>query len=435
MSILPRGTHLGFLQFFEIYEDFHGPKCFSVKNDLEQLFLVYWSGDYESSNCSKWVYMPVSQKILDQLLREEVSFFDSFEKSHRLQRLMVVTTFPKGCDLKAKVETLTNENLGSVNLPPKDFSIDSSDLQSIAPESSWDFNLRIAKKSGKSNPDRNVVSKVLDAFSEIIESLMNDGTKNVAKIFPFTASYSSFDVKLGTSNHERASVAVEQLGTLLADVNTAEEKLSNLGLDPYRLKDLLDIVNLHKLELTLKPKTAELLKHPVIINADRLLPVIRDLERSTLTIIDSRKIPQANDLNRVIDIVKLRLDGGELLHENINGLSSKRQVSYYVHAAWCLGLLNKNKTVTSPGRVLCQKANKIAQYQYLADRMESSDFGWAWKKWAGVTTIADLKPSSAEQFIRECVKGLERGTIPRRATSLASWVKLLQKHRRVYSEE
>lgn len=430
MSVLPRQTILGHLNYFEIYDDFDGPKCFSVKNDLDQLYLVYWSGDYDDGDFSKWVYMPVSQKMLDELIREEVSFHKAFQSS---KRLMVVTT-PLRSGVSSTVEPLNDSNCECVNLPPVDFSIESEEIQSIAPESRWDFNLRIAKKSGKSNPDRSVVSIVLDTFSELIESLMNDDSKSDPKVFPLTATYGSFDVKLSTSNPERAEVAVEQLGIILSDVNSAEEKLANLSLDPYRLKNLLDIVNLHKLELTLKPKTSELLQKPVKISSDRLLPVIQKLEESTLTFVDSKKVPQANDLDKVIDIVKFRLNGGELKHENIDGLGSYRQVQYYVHAAWCLGLLHKNHTVTSPGRVLCQKNSKVAQYQYLADRVESSDFGWAWMKWAGVNTIAELEPTSAEAFIAECVKGLKRGTIPRRATSLASWLKKLQEHRRDYDD-
>jgi hypothetical protein len=429
MSILPRGTLLGFLSFFEIYDDFYGPKCFSVKNDLDQLYLVYWSGDYD--DCSKWIYMPVSQKILDELVREEVSFFKSFKES---KRLMIVTTCRLSSSGYPHVALLTDDNKHSVNLPPVDFCLEPESIQGIAPESCWDFNLRIAKKSGKSNPDRGVVSKILDAFCEIIESLMNDDSQRIPKVFPLTATYGSFDVKLGTSNHERASVAVEQLGALLADVESAEEKLSNLSLDPYRLKDLLDIVNLHKLELTLKPKTSELLQKAVTINADRLLPIILKLEESTVTFIDSNKVPQANDLDRVIEVVQLRLDGKKLKHEDIEGINSERQVSYYVNAAWCLGLLNKNKTVSSPGRVLCKKASMVAKYQYLAERMESSDFGWAWMKWAKVDSLAELDPSSAEAFIRECVNGLNRDTIPRRSNSLSTWLSTLQEHARVYSD-
>jgi len=428
MSVLPRQTILGHLDFFEIYDDFDGPKCFSVKNDLEQLYLVYWSGDYDEGQYSKWVYMPVSQRMLDELVREETTFHKVFGTS---KRLMAVHT-PLKPGVQTHVELIGDAKNSDINLPPASFSIEPDEIQSIAPESKWDFNLKIAKKSGKSNPDRSVVSRIFDAFSELIESLMNDDSKSTPRVYPLTATYGSFDVKLSTNHRERAEVAVEQLGVLLSDINSVEDKLSNLSLDPYRLKNLLDLVNLHKLELTLKPKTSELLAKPVTISADRLLPVIQKLEESSVTFIDSQKVPQANDLDRVIDIVKFRIKGGELKHENIEGLGSYRQVQYYVHAAWCLGLLHRNKTVTAPGRVLCQKTSRVAQYQYLADRLESSDFGWAWMKWAGVDDISELSPDTAEAFISECVKGLKRGTIPRRATSLSSWLIKLQEHRRDY---
>ncbi|MEZ8239992.1 DUF6575 domain-containing protein [Vibrio splendidus] len=33
MNLLPTGTQLGQLELLEVYEDFLGPKCFSVKNE------------------------------------------------------------------------------------------------------------------------------------------------------------------------------------------------------------------------------------------------------------------------------------------------------------------------------------------------------------------------------------------------------------------
>jgi hypothetical protein len=84
---------------------------------------------------------------------------------------------------------------------------------------------------------------------------------------------------------------------------------------------------------------------------------------------------------------------------------------------------------------LCHKNNKVAEYEYLAGRFESSDFGWAWMKWAKVNDIGELDPSSAEEFVRECVKGLNDATSARRATSLTSWLKILKSHRREYTED
>ena len=431
MKILPNDSYLGRLSFFEIYDDFFGPKCFSVRDELQQLYLVYWSGDYDEGTSTKWVYMPVSQRILDELLREEYSFNEAFSKS---KRLMVISTYSEERKQKTTVEALNEDNQHLVNLPPVDFSIDPEEIQSIAPESQWDFNLRIAKQSKGTSPDSSVVTKVIDAFNEIVESLMKGDSNNRPTVRPLTATYGSFDMKLGTSDHEKAAIAIEQLSALLEDADTIEEKLANLNIDPYRLKDLLDIVNLHKLDLTLKPKTSELLDKPVKISSASLLSVIKKLEETTVTIIDSTKVPQANDLDRVIDIVKHRMVGGELKHELIDGITSTRQVQYHTHAARCLGLLHNNNTITSAGRVLAQKSNQIAQYQFLADRVESSDFGWAWMKWAGVSSITDLNPKSAEPFIRECVKGLRRTSIERRASSLASWIAILKKYRRTYGE-
>jgi hypothetical protein len=429
MKILPNDTILGRLSLFEIYDDFMGPKCFSVRDDLQQLYLVYWSGDYDEGSSTKWIYMPVSQKILDELLREEYSFNKAFTGS---KRLMIVSTYSVERNHKTVVEAVNEENQQSVNLPPVSFCIDPEDIKSIAPESKWDFNLRIAKRSGKGSPTDGAVTKVLDAFGEIVKLLMKDGQNRQPNVYPLTAGYSSFDVKLSASNQDRAAVAIELLDSILADKDNIEEKLDEYGMDPYRLKDLLDIVNLDNLELTLKSKTSDILKNPIKISSINLLPIIEKLEKSNFTVIDSTKVPQANSLDRVIDIVKHRVDGGLLKHELINGIGSKRQVAYHVHAARCLGLLNSNNTITSPGRLLALKSSKKAQYQFLADRVESSDFGWAWMKWSGVSNITELDPRSAKKFIHECVKGLRRTSIDRRASSLTNWVLLLQKYRREY---
>ncbi len=431
MKTLPNDTFLGRLTIFEIYDEFYGPKCFSVKDELQQLYLVYWSGDYDNGRCSKWVYMPVSKKILDELLREEYTFKEAYKKS---KRLMLISTYASE-DKKTDIIHLNDENLSLANLPPDDFAIYADEIQSIDPEAQWDFNLRIAKhKNGKGSPSDNAVTKVLDAFGEIIRSLMKDAKNRKPSLFPLTAGYSSFDVKLGSSNQERAAVAIELLETLLADENELESRLAEYEIDPYRLKNLLDIVSLNKLNLTLKSKTSDTLKKPILINSAGLRPILDKLEKSTARIIDSNKVPQANYLDRVVIIVKHRIDGGELKEKFIDGISSQRQVDYHTHAAQCLGLLNKDNTPTTMGRVLAQKCSKEAEYQFLADRVESSDFGFAWMQWAGVKSISELDPDSSKEFVETCVKGLERTSIDRRASSLKTWIKVLKPHRREYSQ-
>jgi hypothetical protein len=430
MNILPKDTILGRLKIFEIYDEFYGPKCFSVRDDLQHLYLVYWSGDYDNGTCTKWVYMPVSTKILDELLREEYTFHKAFTNS---KRLMLISTFANK-ELYTMIDPLTEINIDSANLPPKDFSIDPDEIQSFAPEAKWDFNLRIAKKSGNDSPADGAVTDALDSFSEVVRSMMRDSNNLKPSLHPLTADYGSFDVKLGSSNQERAAVAIELLESLLADESELENRLEEYNIDPYRLKNLLDIVSINKLDLTLKSKTSNILKKPISINAVKLKPIIEKLEKVTLTIIDSLKVPQANCLDRVIIIVKHRVERGELKHQLIDGIGSQRQVQYHTHAARCLGLLNQDNTVTTAGRVLAQKCSKDAQYEFLADRVESSDFGWAWMQWAGVKSLSELDPDSSKQFVVRCVKGLKRTSIDRRASSLTTWIKLLKPYRREYSQ-
>ncbi|MDH5937598.1 DUF6575 domain-containing protein [Vibrio splendidus] len=57
MNLLPTGTQLGKLELLEVYQDVLGPKCFSVKNENTQRFMVYWSGDYDVGQCIKWAYI------------------------------------------------------------------------------------------------------------------------------------------------------------------------------------------------------------------------------------------------------------------------------------------------------------------------------------------------------------------------------------------
>jgi hypothetical protein len=338
MNILPRKTQLGYLKFYEIYEDAFGPKCFSVKNDLEHLFLVYWSGSFGEQQATDWVYIPVSHSILDELRREEITFHGVFAKSKRLYQ---VTTFGGQVQAKDCVKQLEQDETSQVNLPPVGFKVKHSGIKSIAPESKWDFNLKIAKKSSKDSPESSVVTRIMDAFGDVIESLMFDPSHTKPRLMPLSASYGSFDVKLGSSSNERAAVAIEQLNAILSDVNTIDDKLENLSLDPYKLKSLLDLASMNHLVLTIKPNTSEYFSDTIEIVSSQLTPFIDKLEQSTVTFIDSRKVPQANNLDRVIDIVKLRLDGKLLTLDNVSGISSKRQISYYTHAAWCLGLLNR----------------------------------------------------------------------------------------------
>ncbi|MFT6348247.1 MAG: hypothetical protein ACJAYB_001251 [Psychromonas sp.] len=428
MSIIPQNTQLGKLKLFEIYDDFEGPKCFSVKNNLEQLFLVYWSGDLHYESVTTWLYSPISHKRLDELRRQKFSIRDVYLEP---EQCVYNIKIPFDASNDSVCSMLTSEQVLLTNLPPNIFYLEPAEIEVCAEEADWNFELLIAKKSKTlSSVSTSVVTKVINVLSAVIESLMEDDTREIPKLYPLTATFGSFEVKLGTNYPEKSSVAIEQLNALLSNTTSLDENLKNLGLDPYKLKDLLEIVSEDTLELTLKPKTYEYLQNHISIKSDELAPSIEVLKKSTATFIDSSLVPQSSDIDRIIDVVCRKVNGEFIQHDDIEGISSIRQVQYHTAAAYCLGLLNKNQSVTSAGRFLHHKESKNARYQYLSERFESSDLGWAWMKWANVNNIYDVQENTAKEFIKDCVKGLNSETSKRRASTISSWLRIFKKYSR-----
>ena len=422
MSIIPKKTYLGKLELFEIYDDFDGPKCFSVKNNINQTFLVYWGGDFweVEEPVSKWLYSPISHKRLDDLRRQQFSILDVYLKPELCVYNVEISLADESC----LVDMLTEKQVLASNIPPDTFYLEPDEIVIFADEADWNFECRIAKKSS-ATPNSDVVAKVLDFLFAVIEPLMKQDTPKRPKLFPLTAAHGSFEVKLGTTDHEAASKAMGMLNELLSDVDSLDANLKKLGLDPYKLKGLLDVVQNESLELSLKPKTYEHLKGNIDITSDQVSSVLAVLNNSCTTFIDSLLVPQAN-IDRIIDIVGRIINSEDITFESIEGLSSKRQVEYHLIAAYCLGLLNKNDTVTAAGRLLQNRETKEDKYKFLSDRFEASELGWAWVKWSKVDNIYEIDESTAGEFIKECVRGLSDRTSKRRASTIASWLKIFK---------
>ena len=430
--MIAENTFLGALKYYEIYDDFDGPKCFSVINNLKQLYLVYWAGSGDNITLDNWLYTNITEKRLDRVRRQEESIRNVFV-SPELNVYFVKTNYVSG---ESEATFIPRGELENYNLPPEDFEFEPDEIEVVNEENDWHFELNIQRRSDKhAFPDRKMVTRVLDAFSEIIESLMLDGTRKVPKVYPKSAVPGSFEVKLATSDDENASRAIQTFNTLLKDINKLDENLKESALDPYRVKELLEIIEQHKLTVTITPRTYQFFSNSIKLDTKKFDELIDKLNNTTAVLVDSINVPQANNIDRVIDIVKKRDRGEKLNHENIDGINSQRQVKYHTDAACCLGLLKKNLSVTSAGRFLATKTDKASQYEFLADRFESSDFGWSWMKWSGVKTMLELDPLTASDFINECVGGLNEETAGRRATTLTKWLQVLKPYRRRYSNQ
>ncbi|MDZ7867781.1 MAG: DUF6575 domain-containing protein [Rheinheimera sp.] len=432
--MLPTNTYLGSLKYYEIYCEFDGPKCFSLVNNLEQYFLVYWAGYKKDENKDHWFYVFVSKKILDALKRKEISVRDVYLNSDASPILIKTGLISK--DPSNDFEFISTKYIKEKSIPPADFFVDPEEIVSVQKSSNWVFEINISKRAKKNEfPSGESVRNVLESFSELIESIMRSGTKEKPEIFPMSAVEGSFELKMGSTDADKTLNALVAVSDTISAGHNIIEVAKNNSLDPVKLKEFVDVINSSSVNLTIRPKTFSVLKKDIVLQASTTERTAVLLENATSMFISSALVPQANDIEKVIDVVEKRAQGEILHYENIHELSSERQVRYYTDAAYCLGLMKKNLSVTPAGYFLASRTDKTEKYQVLADRFESSEFGWAWMKYSKVNSMWDLDPNSAREFLLACVPCLSADTARRRATTLAKWLLILSKYRRKYETE
>jgi hypothetical protein len=285
-------------------------------------------------------------------------------------------------------------------------------------------------------PSADVVSQFIGRLSELVENVMENFTDGNVRLYPQSALPGSIRIKFSADSHSDAIRSLRIIEQLVESNDEGEfrHQLRELKVDPSQLKDFLTSISSNQLDVEITPKlasdgeTIKLLSEHV----DRCIEYLADVN---YIVIDSIKIPQANDIDKVLVVVKMINDGTPLTPANIGGLTAERQVKYYTDAAYALGLTNREKQLTAAGHFIISQAERVDQYQILADRFESTDFGWGWMKWAGVKYMTELDPKSAAAFIIASVPALSQVTARRRASTLEQWlIKLKPYHRRYVSE-
>ena len=428
MSALPYDTSLGKLSFLEIYDDYDGPKFFSAINQFRQIFVVYWVEHNKDERSFGWLYLPISEKKLNKLRRTQISSYDAF--SNPEQGIYFVQTFPDKNKDTAEYHNISE--IDSKLIPPESIFIDPDDIEIVNDkEANWVYQLIIKKAGSNVLLKSDTVSSVLERFRDIFESLMSNEGKTQQSIYPLNAVPGSFDIKLSASDNNLAIKALIAFESMTAsDEKNIEQRLRQAKLDPFKLKALYEVIQLNNITIEVTPKTFTKVTKSIKITKRDAEKRISNLEELTYTSIESIKIPQANDIEKVIQYVELKKDGKVITYDLIEGLTSQRQVAYYRVAAYSLGLLDRQGYLTSAGRFLLSKKSNESRYQVLVDRFESSDFGWGWMRWSNVNSLSELDPNTAAKFLIESVPMLSADTANRRAKTLIRWLEKLKPHHR-----
>ena len=160
-----------------------------------------------------------------------------------------------------------------------------------------------------------------------------------------------------------------------------------------------------------------------MLSSDKLGDFISELRTYNSSFVSSELVPQANSLERINHLLDYIKRDTPLNKESV-GLSD-RQVRYYVHASKILGLIDEDVHLTTLGRlVLLSDGDEKKRALKLA--IEKSEFGKAWIAWSGMSTIEEIDPETAAEFLRQRSPDLSsRVTLSRRASTIRRWLKTL----------
>lgn len=160
----------------------------------------------------------------------------------------------------------------------------------------------------------------------------------------------------------------------------------------------------------------------VVLDPARTKALSAPAEAAARATLDSRDIPQADDLERVFLVAETVTVGVDAPAD-----IPPRQNSYYRRAAKILGLLTETEEPTPAGRLLTRLTPE-ERLRAASLWFESSTCGDAWIRWSGGATLLDVAPHTAADFLRASAPGLSRDTADRRAQTLASWHRALSPH-------
>jgi len=283
---------------------------------------------------------------------------------------------------------------------------------------------KLAEYRGNGSPSLDRVNRATKAFNEFwdraVERILGYLGLDGAPLVPQTARAGSYvmeaavDFPSGFDGRIQVNRIVERLQMELGACE--DSGVADLWWP------LLDTLADAKLVLTITPKDSS---SPLIIDPRKLKEWYQKLSDLRPRYVDSKDVPQADDLTRIFRLIELRKQGTSVDGDSLEVVD--RQVSYYKRAAKILGLLDEDEALTSAGRLMAGlSANE--RLRTCVVFFESSACGEAWIRWTNGTSLLNVKADTAENFLQACAPGLHGDTVGRRAQTLRSWHGTLLPH-------
>lgn len=416
----------GALEIQHIYEFYEEPRLFSAINSVGHSFLVYWVRTTDLGDT--WYVIPISTAKLNSFENRQICIRDMLIYQEERHFIKLERSFDDDTSVKAEF-VLANTISDLIAIPRQGLYISNSPQQTTNNSPTYveaTHEIHVQKNSPKAKKlVLNQVSRILETFSELFSSVA-DSFDIKSDMQPVGARPGSFILSFNAENIEDIESHLSELFTLMGNAQDIIPYLESHNIDVSILCDLLSQISATSTHIDLKRNSdaSTILK----MDSDTAKYYLETLNDYVSSVISSAQVPQANDLNKLFEVVEKRANCKNLEPSNLSLTS--RQIKYYIHAASTLGFIRNYGPATALGQQLAN-ASLETKMKITARSFQSSHCGWAWISWAGVNNITELDSSTATAFLLEKCSSLSESTSKRRATTLKKWCERLTPH---YSE-
>lgn len=421
-SIYLKDSIFGELTYQNIYEFFEGPKFFSVTNEIDSTFVVYWLGDFEDYD--RWLVIPISNERLEYLERKRLDIRSILMHQEQKKYFQFDIYYD---DESVKVESFESSLVAThITLPESNLFVSSVlpvlDNGKIGKEIEFSTHeIHVEKSISATEPlVLKGVSKLFECFNDFYSSILKAfDEKDVMR--PVSGRPGSFVLSFQAEKMPQVEPVLKELNDLIMIRGDIVDFIRRKNIDVQMLSALFESVLNTSSSFELKSNSTD--EIVLTVRKTDAEFYAATLTKMSVEVVGGYQVPQANLIEQVFKIVELKWQDKHL--DIVSTGLDVRHIMYYVHAAKILGFLSENGAITALGQQLAESEPE-RRYRIAARSFEASHCGWAWIKWSQVTNLSELDPATAEQFLLERCLSLSDKTKKRRASTLRQWCEALK---------
>lgn len=416
MELFASDPRFGKLRIINVYLEFDGPKIFYAENESGSTFFVYWVGDEKTFE--NWYIIPCSKTKIIAFEKKQLTLRSILEKQE--QEYFYNLKIPFSSNEVLEIEFKHKNKIAEIALPKENIFVKYIKIYSpsilennLVP--THELIVSKTNKKSKKNISLEQMSLVCDRFSELAFGF-NKSHKIASTLQPLNARYGSFAISLHAENLEKFEEFLRKVSELMIHKKDITAFLGEWDIDIKVFLNLLKSIEQSRIDFELR-SSAEPDKLIKIYKIDAEIYLSR-LKKRAITYISSIKVPQGNDVEKIFKLVELKWN-----NESVDSTSlsvEPRLVSYYKQSAHILGFLEYNGELTPQGQRIAL-SDIDTKYRITANAFEASECVWAWISYFDLTSLSEIKPKTATEFLTKRCPNLSGQTIERRANTLSSW--------------